>query len=65
MEYTIGKAARIVGLTAYTLRYCEKEGLLPQIDYVIESLEKYGMTVLSETQDLTLDISMKILETAM
>lgn len=31
MDYTIGKVAEIVGLTTYTLRYYEKEGLLPQI----------------------------------
>lgn len=31
MEYTIGQAAEAAGLTAYTLRYYEKEGLLPEI----------------------------------
>lgn len=31
MEYSIGKVAEAVGLTTYTLRYYEKEGLLPPI----------------------------------
>lgn len=29
MNYTIGQAAKKMGLTAYTLRYYDKEGLLP------------------------------------
>ncbi|MEG1255935.1 MerR family transcriptional regulator [Clostridium sp.] len=32
MEYTISKAAEIVGVSSYTLRYYEKEGLLPYIE---------------------------------
>lgn len=31
MEYTINKAAEILGLSTYTLRYYEKEGLLLNI----------------------------------
>ncbi|MHC1749323.1 MAG: MerR family transcriptional regulator [Cellulosilyticaceae bacterium] len=31
MEYTISKVAEKVGLTAYTLRYYEKEGLIPDV----------------------------------
>ena len=31
MEYTIGQVAETVGLTVHTLRYYEKEGLLPPI----------------------------------
>ena len=31
MEYTIGQAAGRVGLTAHTLRYYDKEGLLPYV----------------------------------
>ncbi|MGL5379874.1 MerR family transcriptional regulator [Clostridium sp.] len=31
MEYSIGKAAEAVGLSTYTLRYYEKEGLLPEV----------------------------------
>lgn len=31
MEYTIGKAAEVVGLSSYTLRYYEKIGLLPLV----------------------------------
>lgn len=36
-----------------------------RIDNVINALEKHGMTALSETEDVTLDISRKILENAM
>jgi NADP-dependent alcohol dehydrogenase len=36
-----------------------------KIPVVIEQLKVHGLTALSETQDLTLDISRKILETAM
>lgn len=36
-----------------------------RIDDVINSLEKHGLTALSETQDLTLEISRKIIENAM
>lgn len=32
MEYTIKQVAEKLGLTAYTLRYYEKEGLLPFVD---------------------------------
>ena len=31
MEYTISKAAEVVGLSSYTLRYYEKIGLLPEV----------------------------------
>ncbi len=31
MEYTIGQVSKITGLTSYTLRYYDKEGLLPFI----------------------------------
>ena len=32
MGYTIGEVANITGLTAHTLRYYDKEGLLPFVD---------------------------------
>lgn len=32
MSYTIAQAARRAGLTAHTLRYYDKEGLLPFVD---------------------------------
>ena len=32
MEYSIGRAAKKVGVTAHTLRYYEKEGLLPFVE---------------------------------
>lgn len=31
MEYSIGQVADILGLTAHTLRYYDKEGLLPDV----------------------------------
>jgi DNA-binding transcriptional MerR regulator len=31
MDYTIDEAAARTGLTKHTLRYCEREGLLPPI----------------------------------
>ncbi|WP_425446518.1 MerR family transcriptional regulator [Dethiothermospora halolimnae] len=43
MEYTIGKAAEAVGLTTYTLRYYEKEGLLPEI-----KRDKQGIRIFNE-----------------
>ncbi|WP_415525133.1 hypothetical protein [Clostridium sp.] len=36
-----------------------------KIPAVIEQLKAHGMTTLSETQDLTLDISQKILKRAL
>ncbi|MFK5856945.1 MAG: iron-containing alcohol dehydrogenase [Bacteroidota bacterium] len=36
-----------------------------KIDDLVEALEKHGLTALSETKDLTLDISREILENAM
>jgi len=39
MRYTIAQAAERIGLTAHTLRYYEKEGLLPFVDRDIN--EKY------------------------
>lgn len=35
------------------------------IEKLIEALEKHGMTVLSETRDINLEISRKILKTAL
>ena len=32
MEYSIGEAAKKAGLSAYTLRYYDKEGLLPFVE---------------------------------
>ena len=32
MKYTIGKAAKIIGVTTHTLRYYDKEGMLPFVD---------------------------------
>ena len=31
MEYTIGQVARRMGVTAHTLRFYDKEGLLPNV----------------------------------
>ena len=32
MTYTIGKAAKIIGVTEHTLRYYDKEGMLPFVE---------------------------------
>ena len=44
MKYSIGQAAKITGLSAHTLRYYEKEGLLP---FVKKSGS--GLRIFSET----------------
>jgi NADP-dependent alcohol dehydrogenase len=36
-----------------------------KIPTIVEQLKAHGMTALSETQDVTLDVSQKILERAM
>ncbi|MDR3625748.1 MAG: iron-containing alcohol dehydrogenase [Ignavibacteriaceae bacterium] len=36
-----------------------------KVDYIVEQLKAHGMTALSETQDITPDVSRKILELAM
>ena len=36
-----------------------------KIPVIVEQLKAHGLTALSETQDITLEISQKILETAM
>lgn len=42
MEYTIGQVAKQVGLTTYTLRYYEKEGLLPEVKKNSSGIRIYG-----------------------
>ena len=34
MVYTVGEMAKLLGVTASTLRYYDKEGLLPFVDFV-------------------------------
>lgn len=41
MGYTIGQAAKKVGLSVYTLRYYEKEGLLPFVDRTASGIRSY------------------------
>lgn len=41
MTYTIGKVAEQVGLTTYTLRYYEKEGLLPEVQKNEKGIRMY------------------------
>lgn len=51
MEYSIGQAAEAAGLTTYTLRYYEKEGLLPQI-----RRNKQGVRVFSKDDIFWIDL---------
>ncbi|MGL6173385.1 MAG: MerR family transcriptional regulator [Cellulosilyticaceae bacterium] len=44
MSYTISQAAEQVGLTSYTLRYYEKEGLLPGIERNEKGIRTYKET---------------------
>jgi DNA-binding transcriptional MerR regulator len=41
MNYTIGQAAEKLGLTASTLRYYDKEGLLPFVDRSAGGIRKF------------------------
>lgn len=41
MTYTIGVAAKKAGMTAYTLRYYDKEGLLPFVERSQSGLRKF------------------------
>jgi len=60
MEYTIGQAAETVGLTTYTLRYYEKEGLLSQIQR-----NKQGIRVFTEADIFWIDIIRCLKDTGM
>lgn len=41
MTYTISQAAKRTGLTEYTLRYYEKEGLIPFIDRTASGIREF------------------------
>lgn len=41
MTYTIAKASQITGLSVHTLRYYDKEGLLPYIDRDASGIRKF------------------------
>lgn len=41
MAYTIGKVAERVGLSTHTLRYYEKEGLLPHVKKNVRGIRSY------------------------
>lgn len=42
MDYTISKVAERTGLSSYTLRYYEKEGLLPEVKRNEKGIRMYG-----------------------
>lgn len=42
MAYSIGQAAKKMGLTAHTLRYYDKEGLLPFVQKTSSGLRKFS-----------------------
>ncbi len=60
MGYSIGQVAEIVGLTTYTLRYYEKEGLLPQI-----KRNENGIRVFSEDDIFWIDLVRCLRDTEM
>lgn len=41
MTYTIGEAAERCGVTAHTLRYYDKEGLLPYVERSVNGIRKF------------------------
>ncbi len=44
MEYTIKDVAKLTGLTAYTLRYYENEGLIPNLKRTNSGIRHYSDT---------------------
>lgn len=44
MEYTIKQAAEITGLSAHTLRYYDREGLIPLLNRTPSGIRKYTDT---------------------
>lgn len=46
MEYTIGELSKLLGINSSTLRYYEKEGLLPAVSRSEGGVRKYGETEL-------------------
>ncbi|MEF9951994.1 MAG: MerR family transcriptional regulator [Clostridium sp.] len=42
MSYTVGDVAKKVGLSSYTLRYYEKEGLLPNVKRNDRGIREYS-----------------------
>ena len=42
MYYTIGQVAKIMGLTTHTLRFYDKEGLLPNIGKTSSGIRKFS-----------------------
>ena len=60
MAYTIGKVAERVGLSTYTLRYYEKEGLLPQI-----KKNEHGIRIYEEDDIVWIELIKCLKETGM
>ncbi len=42
MSYTIGQVAKIMGLTTHTLRFYDKEGLLPNVGKTTSGIRKFS-----------------------
>lgn len=60
MTYTISKVAQRVGLSTYTLRYYEKEGLLPQI-----KKNEHGIRIYEEEDIAWIELIKCLKETGM
>ncbi len=60
MKYTIAEIALKTGLTSYTLRYYDKEGLLPTMER-----DKNGNRIFTETELETIKIICCLKETGM
>lgn len=60
MEYTISKVAERVGISTYTLRYYEKEGLLPEV-----KRNEKGIRIYDESDIVWIDLVKCLKETGM
>lgn len=60
MEYTIGETSERVGLSSYTLRFYEKEGLIPNI-----KRNKSGIRIYDENDIFWIDLVRCLRDTGM
>lgn len=60
MEYTIGQTSELVGLSSYTLRFYEKEGLIPNI-----KRNKSGIRIYNENDIFWIDLVRCLRDTGM
>jgi len=60
MEYTIGKTSELVGLSSYTLRFYEKEGLIPDV-----KRNKSGIRIYDDNDIFWIDLVRCLRDTGM